>query len=183
MGYPIVIGRFRGEVLLDLEGLFLLVSLNSSCSEEEILSDLNGLHLVGVLLLQQKALFVGSSRVLSTDWNQPWLEGLLRMVEGADPLQAERIAERVFLRRIFAKGLQGLLELERHMQRLKKHAKQAEEDCLHAGAYAEGNEWKAWLQEIEDIEPRLRNLELTLGRFAVRLGNRWLWGSEDDQST
>lgn len=33
-----------------------------------------------------------------------------------------------------------------------------------------------WVRDLEDVEPRIRNLSLSLGRFAVRLGNRWLRG-------
>lgn len=158
-----------------------MIKLASSSSSKEVLDEVKRLHLVGVLLFEREALLIGGARILSTDWSQPWVDGLLRMLEGADPIEAERFAERVFLRRIFATGLRHLLEMEDALEVIKRHARFAEKEAEHMGAFEHAVEWQALQREIEDIEPRVRNLELTLGRLAMRLGNRWLWGARENR--
>ncbi|RIH87724.1 hypothetical protein Mterra_01116 [Calidithermus terrae] len=176
MGYPIVIGYCRGEALLDLEGLFRIVKLEPSYAEQTVFAEAARAHFAGVVLLGQEAFLFGNTAVLRTGWSEPWLKGLMRMVSAADPLRAEEIAERVFLRRIFAQGLQGLLELDNCLRFLEKYAKRAEAQHIRWQAFDEAASWHAWTLELEDIEARMQNLRLTLGRFAVRLGNRWLRG-------
>lgn len=176
MGYPIVIGQCRGETLLDLEGLFRIVRLEPSYAERTLFAEVARAHFAGVVLLGREAFLFGNTAVLRTDWSEPWLEGLIRMVSGVDPIQAEEIAERVFLRRIFSEGLQGLLELDNCLRFLEKYAKRAEAQYIRWQAFDQAVGWHAWVLELKDIEARMQNLRLTLGRFAVRLGNRWLRG-------
>lgn len=176
MGYPIVIGHCQGEALLDLEGLFRIVKLEPSYAEQTVFAEVARAHFTGVVLLGQDAFLFSNTTVLRTDWSKPWLQGLMRMVSEADPIQAEQIAERIFLRRIFARGLQGLLELDNCLRFLEKYAKQAEAQYLRWQAFDQAAGWHVWTLELKDIEARMQNLRLTLGRFAVRLGNRWLRG-------
>lgn len=174
MGYPILIGHCRGEALLDLEGLFRIVRLEASYARQTVLAEVARVHFAGVVLLDQEAFLFGSTAVLQTGWSEPWLEGLIRMVSAVDPLRAEEIAERVFLRRILAQGLDGFLALDESLRCLEAYARRAEGEAARRGAFSQAVTWRAWQNEIEDIEARMQNLRCTLGRFAVRLGNRWL---------
>ncbi|RTH23375.1 hypothetical protein [Thermus scotoductus] len=170
MGRPIAIGAYRGEVLADREGLFFVVRLESPCPPETLRAGVARVGFRGVVLSGPEAFLFGPGFTLKTTWSPEWLEGLLRMLEGADPVRAWEVAERVFLRRIFARGLEGWLELEDGLRVLKAHAQMAQDRAFRYGAFEEARVWGAWVWELEDIEARLRNLHLSLGRFAVRLG-------------
>lgn len=74
--------------------------------------------------------------------------------------------------------MQGLLELDESLRILEKHAKEAEELCEKNGHFSASSQWQTWLDELRDIEARMQNLRVTLGRFAVRLGDRWLIDGE-----
>lgn len=179
MGERIVLGICKGESLLDLEGLFRVVRLDGGYSKGIVQVEASRLGFIGVIISDDAALLLTSTGTLRTNWNKSWLEGLIKMVSGVDPLKAEEIAERVFLRHIFAGGLKGFLELETNLEILKRHAELAEAQSLRNQAFVQAAEWRSWKPEFEDIEGRIRNLQLTLSRFAVRLGNRWLFGEQD----
>lgn len=178
MGYPISIGDSWGEVLLDLEGLFRVVRFETFTAT--VVKEARQAQFMGVLLLQQEAWLLRTPTPLRTSWSQAWLEGLLRMLRGVgnDPFRAEEVAERVFLRRIFAVGLQGLLELDASLRILGQYAKEAAQLRERQGRFVAGSQWQRWLDELSDIEARMQNLRATLGRFAVRLGDRWLVDGE-----
>lgn len=103
MGFPIVLGSGRGEVLLDLMGLFRVVRLEAY--GERIVAEAIQLGFVGVLLLRREAWLLRTATPLRTTWSDEWVKGLLLMLNGVgdDPFKAEEFAERVFLRRVFVK--------------------------------------------------------------------------------
>lgn len=175
MGYLISIGDSLGEVLLDLDGLFRVVCFETFAAN--VCEKAQQAQFVGILLLQREAwLFRASSTPLHTSWNQAWLDRLLEMLRGVgnDPFRAEEVAERVFLRRIFAMGLQGFLKLDESLRILEQYAREARELREQQGRFSAESQWQHWLDELSDIEARMQNLRVTLGRFAVRMGDRWL---------
>lgn len=174
MGYPIRIGPdCYGKALLDVEGVFLVVRLARPCPE----ATLHSTGFKGVVVTDNEAIFIGNASVpIRTTSDEAWLQHLLRMVSASDPLEAITVAERIFLRRIFSRILTGMVEMEDLLKFLKDYANTMKEEDLHRRQFGRAAEWSAWVRDLEDVEPRIRNLSLSLGRFAVRLGNRWLRG-------
>lgn len=175
MRHLIVIGSCRGEVVFDLDGLFRIIKLESACPDT-VLKELEQAGFKGVILRDLEAICMGTSIPLRASWNDTWLRGLIHMISASGPFEAAMVTERIFLRRIFSQALAQLLEIEEALDILREYAGISEETNLRWASFAQAREWHAWIREIEDIKPRIRNLQLSLGRFAVRLGlgSRWL---------
>ncbi len=161
----------------------MIVHVHFPCDTQEFCLEIKNAYrdgtFRGVVLLEREAIFFGDIGVLRTDWSDPWLHGLIRLVAATEnSFCAEEVAARVFLRRIFAKGLEGLLNLEEALKRMEEYAIKAKQELQRSGDYAEATEWQALLSQLQDIGPRIHNLQMALGRLAVYLGNRWLLGQK-----
>lgn len=174
-----LIGGCRCALRLNLEELFMIVQVCPPCEREGFLSSVRDAYsggvFRGVVLLDQEAFFFGEVAELRTDWDEAWLQRLIRLAEAAGGVfDAEQAVARAFLRRIFARGIESLLALEASLQRIKKYGTKAEQGFQSYENYSEAAEWRTLLLVLEDIEPRIRNLQMALGRLAVYLHDRWL---------
>lgn len=165
------LGPYKGELLLNLGGLFHVIKLIPPLPDESVLERaMQDRGIPCVVYMGGRACFLGETEALWCPTNPAWEEALLSKLGQTDPLTAVEIAEREVGLQILIASASGLEALQRELQGLETFLVQKLEQAQQRKKYHLVAEVANQLDVLQTIQSKRKELFESLEALVKQFG-------------
>ncbi|RIH87723.1 hypothetical protein Mterra_01115 [Calidithermus terrae] len=169
MAEPYSLGPYKGELLLDLDGLFQVLRLVPPYPPRAALEQVLIKRAVAILVQWDTQVgLVSPDGVLWVEAEGAWLEGLVRQLEQLDPLSAEERSEQVLLEKLAENAGRKLWGFLEDVEALVAHGEMALRRAQESRRYEQVATLAYWLERLVKVQQGGEELAKLWGIFSGR---------------
>lgn len=167
MAEPYSLGPYKGELLLDLDGLFQVLRLVPPYPPRAALEQALIKRAVAILVQWDTQVgLVSPDGVLWVEAEGAWLEGLVRQLEQLDPLSAEERSEQVLLEKLAENAGRKLWGFLEDVEALVAHGEMALRRAQESRRYEQVATLAHWLERLVKVQQSGEALAELWGAFS-----------------
>lgn len=153
MAVPYSLGPYKGELLLDLDGLFQVLRLVPPYPPRAALEQVLIKRAIAILVqCDTQVGLVRPDGVLWVEAEGAWLEGLVRQLEQLDPLSAEEKSEQILLEKLVENAERKLWGFLENVEALMAHGEMALRRAQESRRYERVAILAHWLDRLVKVQ-------------------------------